>query len=70
MNKQRYTITLNGCDDQTEFIMWLTEEEAALLRKVAVRSEQVCTYQCMPTLSVKKCMPTQSVKKRRSDERK
>lgn len=46
-------ISLVGCDDETEFGMLLTEDEIALLQKIAAKSLIVSTYDCMPVMKVK-----------------
>ena len=53
-DKQRYEVSLVGCDDTTRFDMELTEEEAELLRVVARKSEEESSSQCMPTMTVMK----------------
>lgn len=50
--KQRYKISVNGCDDSTEFVMDLDEAEAALIMKVAEICTNTSTYGCMPTMDV------------------
>lgn len=52
-----YKISLDGCDDSTEFTMKLTESEYLLLKRVAEKSEQVSTYGCMPTMTVTEIKP-------------
>ena len=53
MTTQRYFISLDGCDDTTEFEMDLTEAELVAIRKVSDKSRQVSNYSCMPTLHIK-----------------
>ena len=48
----RYKITLNGCDDYTEFEMDLSAEELALVKRISAISEATSIYSCMPTLTV------------------
>ncbi len=50
--EQLYEIKLRGCDANTTFEMKLTEDEAALLKRVSAESERVSENTCMPTLSV------------------
>lgn len=42
-------IYLYGCDDSTEFILDIKKEEINLLQRIALKSEETSTYQCMPT---------------------
>ena len=51
--KKIYTISLDGCDASTVFTMELTEEEAAFVKKLSRKSEQVSDYSCMPTLDIR-----------------
>ena len=55
--KKKYEIELIGCDDTTEFIMSLSEDEFKTLKKISYRSHQVSTYECKPILNIelKKC---------------
>ena len=52
MDKKTYTITLEGCDDETVFKMDLTEGEVILLEKVAAKANETSTYGCMPKMYV------------------
>lgn len=54
-NKSLYEITLNGCDDDTLFVMELTEPEYQFLLRVSEKSNETSTYGCMPRLYVEKC---------------
>lgn len=54
-NKSLYEITLNGCDDDTFFVMELTENEYQFLLKVSEKANKTSTYGCMPRLYVEKC---------------
>lgn len=47
-----HTIRLQGCDAHTMFIMELTEEEIACLKKISEKTKEVSTYSCMPILIV------------------
>lgn len=51
-NKKRYTITLNGCDDDTIFDMFLTDEEAALIKRVSEVANATSEYGCMPRMYI------------------
>ena len=50
--KNTYTISLVGCDDQTDFEMELTDEEHSLLKKVADKANETSTYDCMPRMYI------------------
>ena len=50
----KYTIKLEGCDDDTIFDMELTPEEYELVERISVRSLEVSEYCCMPRLYVGK----------------
>ena len=39
MNKKVYKITLQGCDDYTDFIMNLSEEESELIYRLSSLSK-------------------------------
>lgn len=49
---ETYRIRLIGCDDTTEFVMDITEDEAALIRRVAEKSDETSNYGCMPTMTI------------------
>jgi len=48
-----YKISLEGCDDSTEFSVVLRKKQAALISAIGKRSREVSTYGCMPTLIIK-----------------
>ena len=50
--KKKYSICLNGCDDDTVFEMELTENEYQLLSKVSEMANKTSTYGCMPRMYV------------------
>lgn len=50
----KYTIKLEGCDDDTIFDMELTLEEYELVERISARSLEVSEYCCMPRLYVGK----------------
>lgn len=52
--KHTYVIQLVGCDDETEFKMCLTNSEYELLKKVAEKSQETSTYDCMPIMFVER----------------
>ena len=52
MNKEVYKITLQGCDDYTEFIMNLSEEESELIYRLSTLSKMYSTYGCQPVLNI------------------
>ena len=47
-----YNIALAGCDDQTNVEMDLTDDEAALLERVAAATRQASQFGCMPTMTL------------------
>jgi hypothetical protein len=51
-DKEVYKITINGCDDYTEFVMNLTDDEAILLQKLSTLSRTYSSYPCQPTLTI------------------
>ena len=52
MNKKVYKITLQGCDDYTEFIMNLSEEESDVIYRLSTLSKMYSTYGCQPVLKI------------------
>ena len=52
MNKEVYKITLQGCDDYTEFIMNLSEEESDVIYRLSTLSKMYSTYCCQPVLNI------------------
>ena len=47
-----YTIKIKGCDDSTAFGMDLSDDEAALVRRVSEASQEASDFSCMPTLLI------------------
>jgi hypothetical protein len=47
-----YTINVHGCDDTTSFEIELTDEEAAVAKRIADKCTETSTYGCMPTMTV------------------
>lgn len=45
-----YEIKLSGCDASTAFVMDLSDDDAALLTRVAKLSQQVSGYSCQPRM--------------------
>ena len=52
MNKIKYIIHIRGCDDETNFVMELNEEELKLVEELCKKSKETSTYGCMPDMSV------------------
>lgn len=52
MPEATHRITVSGCDDQTEFDMALTDNEARLLADVSQRSKEASEYGCQPTIEI------------------
>lgn len=50
--KEKYVISLDGCDDTTYYIGEYTTEEYNFLLKVAEDVSSMSTHICMPTMSV------------------
>jgi hypothetical protein len=51
-NKEVYKITIQGCDDYTEFVMNLSDDEAILLQKLGTLSRAYSSYPCQPILKI------------------
>jgi len=49
---KQYQITLIGCDDRTQIIQELTDEEYHRLKHVAMMLNTAATYECQPTMVV------------------
>ena len=47
-----YTITLVGCDDETEIDMSLTYEQVLLVRQMVEKVAEASTYGCMPIMFI------------------
>lgn len=47
-----YIIRLCGCDDSTEFEIELGFNELETVKKIAKKSQETATYQCMPIMEV------------------
>ena len=52
--KSRYSISLDGCDDSTNFNVDLSEAEYELILKLCDLSEAASNYGCMPTMAIGK----------------
>ena len=52
MNKEVYKITLERCDDYTEFIMNLSSEESDVIYRLSSLSKMYSTYSCQPVLKI------------------
>lgn len=53
MTKEKYEITLMGCDDWTEFDIELTSDELAFLERISKLSKEHSNYACKPIMSIK-----------------
>jgi len=49
---KRVQIRLCGCDDETELLMDVTDEQRAFLEELAKRSAEASEYGCQPRLKV------------------
>lgn len=47
-----YKVKINGCDDTTEFIMEMTEEQLELVKSMCALSKSASTHHCQPTMEV------------------
>jgi len=52
MEEKKYIINIVGCDDETTFVMELTEYEASIILEVARKSQETSTYGCMPKMYI------------------
>lgn len=50
-----YRIRITGCDDSTTIDMELSPAALRAVEAVAAASASASTYDCMPTLTIKKC---------------
>lgn len=48
----KYIINIEGCDDETTFVMELTDYEASIVLDVARKSQETSTYGCMPRMYI------------------
>ena len=55
--RKDYVITLEGCDDDTEIEIWLTQQDFELIKRVEILSKEKSTYGCMPTLVIEEMEP-------------
>ena len=46
-------IKVHGCDDTTEIMMDVTDEQHQFLHRVAKEVTAASSYQCMPTMEVR-----------------
>ena len=49
----KFVITLCGCDDESAVVMDVSAEELQFLRRLQEKVDNVSTYRCMPTLSLR-----------------
>ena len=49
---KKIRISLDGCDDSTHFEMRVSPSEYALVLEMALASQAVSSYGCMPTMNV------------------
>lgn len=56
---KRYKITNVGCDDITEGVFELTEEQFKFLDRLFEELNKNSTYGCMPTIYVEEDHPTE-----------
>lgn len=51
--KNKYIIDIEGCHDNTVFVMELTDCEMQIILEVARKSQETSFYGCMPIMYVK-----------------
>lgn len=49
---KNYRITLQGCDDVTYIPVKLDEKDYELLTKISIKSREISSYSCMPTMMI------------------
>ena len=47
-----YKISVDGCDDSTEFEIELKEQEYETIKKVADKCNETSTYSCQPRINI------------------
>lgn len=52
-----YAITLTGCDDSTTVTAGLTDEETALLERIAAATVAASHFGCMPRMEIRPYVP-------------
>ena len=52
--KNKYKIIVYGCDDSTEIDYELNDKELSLVEDISKKVSNTSSYQCMPTMEVKK----------------
>lgn len=52
MNEEIYVITLEGCDDYTQFVMKLSPDEANSIQRLSSLSKLYSSYPCQPILTI------------------
>jgi hypothetical protein len=50
---ERYYVSVDGCDDITAVIVELDDHEAAAVRRVADRVNELSSYTCMPEMTMR-----------------
>lgn len=49
---KKYTLSIHGCDDSTEFLLDLNSDELSLIEKLCKKSKETSTYGCMPVMEI------------------
>ncbi len=52
-----FAITLSGCDDSTTVTASLTDEEIALLERIAAATVAASQFSCMPRMEIRPYIP-------------
>lgn len=55
----RYQVALVGCDESTQLVMDLTDDERATIERLAVASRATSEYPCMPILKIEVASETE-----------
>ena len=61
MEKHNYRLSIEGCDDSTNFDIELTDQEFVLMQNICAKAKETSTYGCMPTMEIKKLPPEKEI---------
>ena len=68
MNKQKYSVTLTGCDDYNEFEVELTSSELETVRNISELSKIHSYVSCQPVLTIEEVTNEQDGEKARIED--
>jgi hypothetical protein len=54
----KIAVVIEGCHEQTDFDMYLTDDQLAFMEQVAVASEMASGYECQPKIRLVKPGPS------------